>query len=60
MCSRARGEYFGQLDSQKFATYGTLNFLVSRLILKLLLSAVSLDQRGNLTKYSPLEIGPMI
>ena len=40
--------------SLKFTTYGTLNFFVSEPILKLLLSAESLHQRGQVTKYSPL------
>ena len=41
----------------KFTTYGTLNFFVSAPILKLLLSAESLDPKGQVTKYSPLQ-GP--
>ena len=49
-----RGEYFGQCNGQKFTTYGTLNFFVSGPILKLFFSAESLDQRGHVTKYSPL------
>ena len=37
-----------------FATYGTLNFLVSGSILKWFFSAESLDPKGHVTKYSPL------
>ena len=40
---------------QKFTTYGTLNFFVSGPILKSFSSAESLDQKGHVTKYSPLQ-----
>ena len=42
------------LANGQFTTYGTLNFFVSGPILKLFLSAETLDQKGHVTKYSPL------
>ena len=39
---------------QKFTTYAPLNFFVSGPISKIQLSAESLDQKGHVTKYSPL------
>ena len=42
-------------NGQKFTTYGTLNFFVSGPIFKSFFSAESLDQKGHVTKYSPLK-----